>query len=236
LGSQSLQGLADCLELPGSLWLVDMPGDGSNLAPESVYALWPQVLLEATQCLPHCVYVGHSTGGMYLLSLPQLETRLKALVLISSAPDASWQPAFASMMQQHPLPQAEAASQRFEQQPNVENLRTLLIASAEWNFTATGVEAGRQMLAALPCNLAAMNWSSQNFDQTYQALWWPQRLPTLIVSGAEDQIVTQSLWQQPRFCGRHVQQQTIAAAGHFPWVEQPQAVSAAFASFALLLS
>jgi len=38
-----------------------------------------------------------------------------------------------------------------------------------------------------------------HFDDTYTATWWPRRLPTLIISGADDRIVTQALWDNPRF-------------------------------------
>ena len=57
-------------------------------APADPYPLWPQVLLEAVNAVPHPVAVGHSTGGEYLLSVPGLEERLAGLVLVSTAPDA----------------------------------------------------------------------------------------------------------------------------------------------------
>jgi hypothetical protein len=92
IGGESLHELVDSLDLPGMSWLVDLPGDGSNVdapgAPADPYSLWPDVLLEAAQAVPRPVFVGHSTGGEYLLSVPALEPLLDALVLISTAPDA----------------------------------------------------------------------------------------------------------------------------------------------------
>ena len=92
IGSESLRELVDVADCPGTSWLVDLPGDGSNVAapgaPADPYALWPQVLLEAVDAVPHPVAVGHSTGGEYLLSVPGLEERLAGLVLVSTAPDA----------------------------------------------------------------------------------------------------------------------------------------------------
>lgn len=77
-GSESLAGLVDIAEVPGTSWLVDLPGDGSNTdapgAPRDPYFLWPQVLLEAVAAVPNPVYVGHSTGDEYLLSVPELGT------------------------------------------------------------------------------------------------------------------------------------------------------------------
>jgi pimeloyl-ACP methyl ester carboxylesterase len=54
-------------------------------------------------------------------------------------------------------------------------------------------------------------------------------LPTLIVSGAADRIVIQSLWQANRFQADNVIWRVIADAGHFPWIEEPVAVRDAFA-------
>ncbi|MET7419700.1 hypothetical protein [Dactylosporangium sp. NPDC005555] len=38
----------------------------------------------------------------------------------------------------------------------------------------------------------------------------------------------QRLWDEPRFQGAHVLHRRIPDAAHFPWVEQPSAVRAAF--------
>src|SRR5580693_3560729 len=64
IGSESLNELADAMDVPGSIWLVDLPGDGSNTArqQDDPYAGWPQVLLEAAEAVPDPVFVGHSTG------------------------------------------------------------------------------------------------------------------------------------------------------------------------------
>jgi len=57
IGSESLQELADVADCPDTSWLVDLPGDGSNVAapgaPADPYPLWPQVLLEAVDAVPH---------------------------------------------------------------------------------------------------------------------------------------------------------------------------------------
>jgi pimeloyl-ACP methyl ester carboxylesterase len=66
LGSQSLQDLVRVVMVPGTAWLVDLPGDGSNRDLPDIpapYARWPDVLVEAAQALQNVVMVGHSTGG-----------------------------------------------------------------------------------------------------------------------------------------------------------------------------
>ncbi|MFC9769621.1 alpha/beta fold hydrolase [Rhodococcus jostii] len=85
VGSQSLLGLVHAARVPGTAWLVDLPGDGSNrgvsAVPEHPFTRWPDVLVEAAQALDEVVMVGHSTGGMFMLSLPELDHHLAGMVM-----------------------------------------------------------------------------------------------------------------------------------------------------------
>lgn len=233
IGSESLLGLVEATQLPGSCWLVDLPGDGSNVFEGDPFQHWPGVLIEAAQALPDCVYVGHSTGGMYLLATAPLEAHLVGLVLVSSAPDARWHVRYVAMAEADLLPALDRAVAAFERSPDATTLRDLAVESAPWNFQPAFVAQGRQLLAAMPYNLAAVAWSDAHFDHVYAHAWWPRALPTLIVSGACDRIVAQDLWDEPGFQAANVQSCVIGDAGHFPWVEQPEAVRAAFADFAV---
>ncbi len=84
----------------------------------------------------------------------------------------------------------------------------------------------------MPYNRLAVEWSDQHFDQGYRSTWWPNELPTLIVAGADDRIVSQAGWDDPRFAGNNVICRTIPGRDHFPWIENPTAVRAAFALLA----
>ena len=236
IGSESLHELVDVAELPGTSWLVDLPGDGSNVAapgaPADPFGAWPQVLLEAADAVPNPVFVGHSTGGMYLLSTPDLDDRLAGLVLISTAPVASWLPAFVAMTEQHPLPAVVAATEVYENDPTDPHLAAIAVASAAWNFGPDTVETGRELLGRMPFNRRAVDWSDRNFDHTYAAAWWPATVPTLIVSGADDRIVTQQLWDDKRYRGKHITRTIIDRGAHFPWIENPAAVRDALQDFA----
>jgi pimeloyl-ACP methyl ester carboxylesterase len=236
IGSESLQELVDALDVPGTCWLVDLPDDGSNtdLPPKAGghYQQWPHVLLEAVHALPSCIAVGHSTGGMYLLSVPELEQHLHGLALISTAPDASWHARYVAMTARHPLPAVDAAAQAYEAEPTNERMRDIAVASAEWNFAPAGLAAGRDLLARMPYNRTAVEWSDRYFDHRYAAQWWPATLPTLLLGGEQDQIVDQSLWDAPAYQGPNVLRRMVPNAGHFPWIEQPAAVRQAFAELA----
>lgn len=237
IGSESLQELADALDVPGTVWLIDLPGDGSNTDAMGAdpFAAWPQVLLEAAQAVPDAVFAGHSTGGMYLLATPALKDHVRGLALLDTAPDCSWHAEYVAMTRQHPLPGFDAAAAAYGSEPSIDNLRALAVASAEWNFTRAGLAAGRDLLARMPYNSAAVEWSDANFDHSYRAQWWPSDIPILRLWGDSDRIVSQRAWQNPRFDTANMIAREIRGAGHFPWIENPQAVVAAFRDLAVRL-
>lgn len=166
---------------------------------------------------------------MFLLSVPGLEQRLAGMALVSSAPHAGWRSRFADWVRDNPIPDVDDAARAHAERPGDDTLRALTLAAAPWNFTPHGLAAGRAVLADLPYCQEAMAWAAQHFDDDYRARWTPRTLPTLIVSGSHDHVVDQRLWQEDgAFRQPHVLHRTIDGAGHFPWVENPRAVRAAF--------
>jgi pimeloyl-ACP methyl ester carboxylesterase len=232
IGSESLEGLAAALTVPGTIWLVDLPGDGSNRNPPGQAAdpfeAWPGVVVEAAQALPNAVAVGHSTGGMYLLATPALERHCRGLALLDTAPDAGWHARFVDMTQRHPLPAVDAAAARYEADRRDDNIAAIAVASAEWNFTSAGLEAGRDLLSRMPYCSAAVDWSEIHFDHVYRHAWWPRSMPVLVMAGAQDRIVWQGGWDDDAFRTPNALFRTIPGGGHFPWVENPTAVASAF--------
>jgi pimeloyl-ACP methyl ester carboxylesterase len=233
IGSESLEDLAAAITVSGTIWLVDLPRDGSNQSPPAMVAEpfsdWPQVLVEAVDAVPNPVVVGHSTGGMYLLATPALEARICGMALVDTAPDSAWHPYFKRMTEANPLPAFDAAVDAFARSQRPEDLTALVVASAEWNFEPDALESGRALLRKMPYSNPSILWSDQNFDHVYEAAWWPTSVPVLIVAGARDRIVWQGGWDNPPFQTPNRIQRSIPGAGHFPWIENPQGVSAAFA-------
>ena len=231
LGSESVAGLVDVVAPPGTSWLVDLPGDGSNRDGTDPYARWPDVLREAATALDDVIMVGHSTGGMFILATRGIDSHLRALALISSAPHAGWRARFADYARAHPLPAVADAARRYDENPSDESLRALTLAAAPWNFTASGLRAGVDVMKSLPYNSAAVQWADGNFDETYRAAWAPS-VPTLIAAGEDDHVVDQSLWlDAPGFDGPNVTRRTIENAAHFPWIDNPDGTHAAFADW-----
>jgi pimeloyl-ACP methyl ester carboxylesterase len=233
IGSDSLEELAEAIDVAGAVWLVDLPQDGSNQNPPGLarepFSDWPHVVVEAADAVPNPVMVGHSTGGMYLLATAALEARICGLALLDTAPDCSWVGHFEQMTKRHPLPAVDAAMARYVADKSNVNIAEFAVASAEWNFTPEGVERGRELLARMPYSSASVDWSEAHFDHVYRAAWWPKSLPTLILAGAQDKIVWQGGWDDEWFHEAHVIHRSAPNAGHFPWIENPKAVAAAFA-------
>ena len=85
--SSYFHALVDELKLPGNVWLVDLPGNGTNIPhqPEDFdkwFSLFPTIIKKFT----NPVLVGHSFGGMFPLLFPELEHSLKGFVILNSAP------------------------------------------------------------------------------------------------------------------------------------------------------
>jgi pimeloyl-ACP methyl ester carboxylesterase len=234
LGSESLALLTQCLELPGTIWHLDLPGDGSNLTKDDTvsFSKWQNALIEAVSILENVVLVAHSTGGMYALSTSGLETKLKGLVLIDSAPNTLWQEAFMHYAQDNPLPKVAQCYSLYEENQSNETLRDLTVASAPYSFTPNFIQQGVALLESLPYNYKTFEWSKHYFDQTYEAKWYPKTIPTLILAGEFDTITPLKFFiESPDFQSENILIREIKNAGHFPWIENPEGVINAFKEY-----
>lgn len=234
LGSESLSPLTDIFSCPGNLWHLDLPGDGSNLLSEDTQAFshWSQALVEATEALDHVILVAHSTGGMFALSTPLLEKSLIGLALMDSSPDASWQGIFMEYAVTLPLPELMRLHKLYEKNPNNQLLKDMTIASIPYLCAQECAPEKFHFLKDLPYNFITEQWSSKNFDATYQAQWIPKEIPTLIIGGDQDHITPLSLFRKSsRFQRSNITIAEIPQAGHFPWIENPFHVNKTFEEY-----
>ncbi|EKE08326.1 MAG: hypothetical protein ACD_17C00228G0001 [uncultured bacterium] len=235
LGSESLLPLLNILKLPGNFWLLDLPGDGSNTTSDNPasFSKWPIALIEAVSPFDQVVLVAHSTGGMYALSLPELEGLLEGLILLDSAPNSKWQASFAEVIRDFPVPGLEILLEKYEKTPNNQTLKEVTLASAPYLFTKKGQASGIKLLQSLPYNYETYQWSDKYFDRRYQAKWIPKTILTLILTGEKDLITPLKLFQQDRrFNRENIIFKSIEEAGHFPWIENPEEVAQEFAAYA----
>ena len=231
LGSESLIPLLNILELPGNMWRLDLPGDGSTTTPNNSksFSFWSSALIEAVGRVERVILVAHSTGGMLALSLPEIEDLLHGLILLDSAPSSEWQILFAEAVKNFPIPELEILQKKHQEAPSNKTLKALTLASAPYLFTPKGQVSGVEMLNILPYNYETCQWSEEHFDNTYRAKWVPRNIPTLILNGEKDLVTPQKLFTEKKEWHRsNIIFKSIADAGHFPWIENPQAVISAF--------
>jgi len=238
LGSESLYPLTKILDLPGTMWHLDLPGDGSNHTQDDAeyFSHWSEALVEAVDAFENTILVAHSTGGMYALATPALEKKLTGLVLMDSAPDASWQELFGRVVEAHPIPDMDKLHQQYVAAPNDQILKELTILSTLYLFTKEGLKKDISFLNSLPYNHKTCDWSAKHFDQTYKAKWIPNNLPTLIFSGEYDQVTFDLFSNSQEFLSKMIMIRKIKNAAHFPWIENPQEVIDVFTEFVRTLT
>lgn len=234
LGSESLNGLTHLLQLPGTIWHLDLPGDGSNLTSNDreSFSQWSAALVEAVAALDNVILVAHSTGGMYALATEKLDGLLAGLILMDSSPDASWQQVFMDYVKEHPIAEVEELQKIYADAPDNNKLKELVIASAPYLFTTAGLKKDLSFFTTLPINYATCEWSAQHFDESYKARWIPQEIPTLILAGDEDYLTPLRLFREAQAFQRpNILLRTIKNAGHYPWIENPEEVIAVFKEY-----
>ncbi len=227
--------LIHTLKLAGNVWLVDFPANGSNIKkvnPDYPFDQWEECLLATVKKFPSPILVGHSFGGMFPLLFPELEHHLKAVVLLNSAPSL-WLEEAAKVAQEKQIPLLTEPLLDFEKKPSPATFKKALLACAPYYFPPRGVEEGKKLLESLPFNYhAAVWWLKKAPAIHFNAKWIPQKVPTLILGGSEDCITPVSLFSKDiRFQRENMMQIVIQNAGHFPWLEQKEAVYNAFHSF-----
>lgn len=239
LGSESLHSLTKILQLPGSIWHLDLPGDGSNTTNNDAkfFSQWSKALIEAVKALPNVILVAHSTGGMYALSTPALNKILVGLVLIDSAPDSSWQKRFMQHINKNPIKDSNNLQNKYGKNPNNDLLKKITLLSAQYSFTKKGLRKGVSLLKSLPFNYKTCEWSGKYFDRTYKAKWIPNTMPTLILAGEKDQIIPLDFFiNSKRFRRKNIIIRSIKNAGHFPWIENPKQMVKVFREYCQFLS
>ena len=228
--------LVQALNIPGNIWLIDLPANGSNIS-EHVQAdydfeRWADCFLSAIKKFQNPIYVGHSFGGMFPLLFPQLESILKGFVILNSAPSL-WLEEAAKLAQKNNLPVLTESMNQFEANPNQSTFKQALLACLPYYFPPNSMEIGRTFLEDTTVNYhAAVWWLRKANEINFTAKWVPQNVPTLIVGATHDYITPVSLFKKDeRFNRENILLKIIQNAGHFPWFEQMEKIQAAFDGF-----
>jgi len=82
MGANYLIDFVSKLDLQGSLFIADFPGDGDNHSTEEIhYEGWKAGLIEVVNSLSPCILVTHSFSGMFALTIDSLEGHASILQL-----------------------------------------------------------------------------------------------------------------------------------------------------------
>lgn len=233
IDSRYLKSLVKNLELPGNVWLIDLPGGGDHILgvdPNYDYDRWFDIFKDLVERFDNPVLVGHSFGAMLGLLIPELENKLVSFVALNSSPSL-WMEVAAKAAIAANKPDLTEEMDAFVKNPCQETFITALEACFPYYFTDSSMKQGVELFRDLPFPYKTAVWCQNKLvGINYSAKWAPETLPMLIISGTEDYICHYSIFRNDvRFQAPNVIFELIDGAGHFPWLEKPREVANAFA-------
>lgn len=237
--SRYLRSLVDILDLPGNVWLIDLPGNGDNIqriSPDYNYDSWFDILRLSITRFTNPILVGHSFGGMLPLLFPELERHLKGFVILNASPSL-WHEEALLFAQKFQLPDLTKEMRAFVENPNNATFKDAIDACMPYYFPQKTLSIGRALLKDIPYQfLPAVWWQKKALEINYSAKWIPQSVPTLILGGTFDCITPFTLFEKDiRFHRPNIELVKISEGGHLPWIENPKSVRSAFDRFCLKL-
>lgn len=236
--SRYFHSLIDSLDLPGNVWLIDLPGNGDNVQKESSYNYdhWIELFPGIIQQFENPILVGHSFGGMFPLIFPELENVLKGFIIFNSAPTL-WFEEATRYAKQFDLPEFYDELQKYTLNPSQETFDAAIQACMPYYFPKETLEQGREILSRIPLPWKPARWWLDKVVQcNFSATWVPQQVPTLIFGAKYDCMCPFTLFKNDeRFHRENVEMLYLENAGHFPWLESPEIVQEALHAFCLKL-
>ncbi|HJD55564.1 MAG TPA: alpha/beta hydrolase [Rickettsia endosymbiont of Pyrocoelia pectoralis] len=231
MGANYLIDFVSKLELQGSMFVGDFPGDGDNRDfpkggdnrnnEEISYYNWKEGLIEVVNKLKPCILVTHSFSGMFALTIGDLENLLTGLVIINSAPNSSWIELIKDTATKYNLPDLTDDINELYKNPTDEQLKTFFYANIPYIFCEHEISEGKKILELCSYSITTRLWANQNFYNSYKYSWIPNKLPTLIIGSRDDKLLPIKLflenteWSQPH---PNINIIELHNTGHFPWL------------------
>jgi pimeloyl-ACP methyl ester carboxylesterase len=226
-----LRSLVNELQLPGNVWLVDLPGNGSNTnnGYSDNFDAWFEIFPRIVKQFDNPVVVGHSFGAMLPLLYPELEETLKGCVIFNSTP-VMWLEEAVAYAKQFDLPDLTKEMQALNQNPCQETFDAALDACMPYYFPKETLEKGRQLLSKVPFNFRPSVWGQMKaVEGKIFPKWIPKKVPVLIVGSKYDCMTPYTLFKKDqRFHRENIKMVFVENGGHCPWVENPMVIRAAF--------
>ena len=233
------RSLIRLLDLSGNCWLIDFPNNGANDCSHKDkrdLGYWYDLFLPTISEFDNAIYVGHSFGSMFALLYPQLEEKLKGLVLIGTA-QKLWYEEAAKKAQALNLPDITGLLNAYGQNQTQATFDAVNFVLVDYYAMPKSKAAMKQLLRETPCNIyGPLWWMNEVNKNSYETKWIPQQLPTLILSGRQDALTPYELIDKDsRFKRENILLHFIDEASHFVWIDQPQETIQAFEAFKAVL-
>lgn len=227
--------LTKYLELPGNIWFLDFPGNGTNdTSIDYNFDIWLDIFEDVMLSFKNPILIGHSCGGCFALLSPKMEKILAGFVMFC-VPPKLWLSHAVQYAKEQQLPDISIPMSTFINNPTQENFDNALLACSDYYFAPTHLEIGRKMLSNIPFRFRpAVWWQKKVVDINYNSKWIPQKVPTLIITGEYDAMVPDNLVNETFSISTlqsNIIRETIKGAGHFPWIEQPKHITEIFSKF-----
>ncbi len=221
MGSEYFQSLVGGIQSFFSIWLVDLPGNGDNQYACAIdYDLWPQLICEISSQLDgEIIYLGHSFGGMLLLSTPEIQNNAKAFILMSTLPKTIFFEGGGSYFDNKFFKQH---IENYKKSPSDNAFKNLVVALSFFYFQGNDLIKGKAMLKQTKYAHRAYDYLLNNFLPNYKAKYIPS-IPTLIVSGEKDIVTPIKYFKiDKKFKKKNIVIKEISNGNHFPWVSNPK--------------
>ncbi len=231
--SSYLQSLGSNLKVPGNVWLIDLPGNGSNQNKEQNHNYrfdgWFDLIVPLVEKFANPIFVGHAFGATLALQLPPLERLLKGLVIISSSPTPHYIEQTLKNFNDSEIKCLNAAITQFHKNPCDETYHKALLEFVPFYFSKSHIKAGEDFLGQNQANYTAPIWWHHHIKDWQDSVRWIPKIPTLIIAGSEDRMTPLSLFSDDkRFQQKNIICSEIIGASHFPWIEDLKSVQRNF--------
>ncbi|CEG58222.1 alpha/beta hydrolase [Legionella fallonii] len=232
LGSEYLIKFCEQIKVPGNIYLIDFPKDGSNPEGQLGIKYWREGLIDLLKTYTNPILVTHSFSGMFSLNTPEIENLLAGLILMNTTTINSFFEHVSAMYQKHNLPDLVPAAGEYHLNPTNESYRQFWQTYKHYCFTPEEMSKGEQMINLFAFNNAAYYEAIEHFYSDFSCKWYPSKIPVMTIASENDFICPPHIFiESERFQSVNVLNKLIEHAGHCPWINHLHLVQNCFDEF-----
>lgn len=234
LGSEYLVEFCKKLNLPGNVFLIDFPKDGTNTQGSLDINDWRNGLIDLIKLYEHPVLVTHSFSGMFVMSTPEIASYLSGLVLMNTTTSPTFFDHTQAMCKKYSLPDLVPAVTKYHMNPSQEAYKEFWQTYKYYCYTPHELALGEEMMSLFAYNNESYNFAIQHFYMDYVSTLDPTHIPVMTIASQYDFICPfNAFTDDERY--KNKMNFIIRNAGHCPWVVNFAQVKECFDQFLQLL-